>query len=284
MDAFLAHQRLSAAATRTAQPIASRRHRHVSTRPMVLCCYHLAGDPGAPLAFLYGTDNSSPNLVVIGEPRNRDLRFRELECLARGINQYLNQFRARTVVLDRDGRPKLSREGEVRTLADDAPQLVVPNAATADWLTVLARSTVWLRTDGDYAVDPELPRFGAHLTHLTEHRAIPGSANIVAATKLLDLHWTSGQTDYEDANLATLLSWIDPTWMNPAWFEPWVRPIDGCDAAAVAESLPSAGRFPTRRGTYRLSNPRSPHSTPTAMLAARSSGHYRFCMKPSRMP
>ena len=241
MDAFLAHQRLIAAATRTSQPIAARCHRYISRRPMVICCYHLAGDPGAPLGFLYGSDINSPKVVVVGEPRNRDLRFRGLEHLAHDFNNYINNFRSRSVVLDRHGRPKRTRDGDERTLADDAPQLVVPNAATADWMGMLARSVVWLRTDGDFEVDAALPRFGAHLTHLTGRRAVAGSANILAATELLELHWTSGQTDYEDANLATLLSWVDPNWMDPAWFESWVPPVDGCDAATYAETLPSQG-------------------------------------------
>lgn len=241
MDAFLAHRRLTAAATRTAQPIATLRHRHVSRRPLVLCGYHLAGDPGAPLAFLYGTDVNAPQVVVIGEPRNRDLRFRGLEALARGINTYVEGFGSRSIVLDRHGRPKVGRNGNVQRLAADAPQLIVPNIGTADWLAVVARSTVWLRTEGDYAVDPVLPRFGGHLTQLTGRRGIPGSSNVLAATELLDLHWTTGQTDFEDANLATLLSWVDPTWMDPSWLVSWQAPVDAVDAASMAELLPSAG-------------------------------------------
>lgn len=241
MDAFLAYQRLTAAATRTAQPIATLRHRHVSRRPFVLCGYHLAGDPGAPLAFLYGTEVNAPQVVVIGEPRNRDLRFRGLEDLARDINTYVEGFWSRSTVLDRRGHPKVARNGNVQRLAANAPQLIVPNTGTADWLAVIARSTVWLRTDGEYAVDPVLPRFGGHLTQLTGRRGIPGSSNVLAATELLDLHWTTGQTDFEDANLATLLSWIDFTWMDPSWLASWRVPVDAVDAASRAELLPSAG-------------------------------------------
>jgi hypothetical protein len=244
MDAFLAHQRLIAAHTRIAQPTATMCHRRVSPRPMVMCAYHLAGDPGAPVGFLYGTHIDSPNVIVIGEPRNRDLRFRGLERLAQALNAYFDDFRTCSPVLDRYGQPKLRSDGMERSVADDAPQLVVPNSGTADWLALLARSTVWLRTEGEFAVDPVLPRFGAHLTHLAGRRALPGSADIIAATELLDLHWTTGQTDFEDANLATLLSWIDPTWISPAWFPSWTSPFSGVEAAKMAETLPSAGPVP----------------------------------------
>jgi hypothetical protein len=241
MDAFLAYKRLTAARDRVAQPIATQHHRHLSQRPFVLACYHLAGDPGAPVGLLYGTDVNSPNLVVIGEPRNRTLRFRGLEVFSQDINTYLDDFRSRSVVLDRNGIPKVGRLGTPQLLADDAPQIVVPNAATADWLKLLARSTVWLQTEGEYAVDPILPRFGGHLTHLTGRSGLPGSANILSATELLDMHWTTGQTDLEDANLSTMLSWIDPLWFDPAWLHATTAPTDGVAAAALAELLPSAG-------------------------------------------
>lgn len=241
MDAFLAYKRLVAAREREAQPVATQHHRHLSQRPFVLACYHLAGDPGAPVGLLYGTEVSSPNAVVIGEPRNRTLRFSGLEVFARHINAYFDDFRSRSLVLDRYGQQKIGRMGTTQVLADDAPQIVVPNAATADWLRLLARSTVWLRTDGEYAVDPVLPRLGGHLTHLTGRRGLPGSANILSATELLDLHWATGQTDYEDANLATMLSWIDPRWFDPTWLQTTTVPTDGVAAAALAELLPSAG-------------------------------------------
>jgi hypothetical protein len=131
-------------------------------------------------------------------------------------------------------------------LAVDAPQLIVPNSATVEWLATLARSVVWLRTDGDYPVAPVLPRFGAHLTHLAGRRAVAGSANLVAATELLDLHWVTGQTDAEDASLTTLLSWIDPEWLNEAWFPPGskLRALDAVGAAHLAETLASSGPIP----------------------------------------
>lgn len=246
MDSYLAYKCLVAAETRIAQPVASCRHVHLSAQPLVLCAYHLAGDEGAPVAFLYGSSPDAASLVVVGEPRNRSLRFRMLERLAADVERYLGRFWSRRAVVDGRGRQKLDPDGRPRLLAIDAPQLIVPNSGTAAWLTTLARSTVWLRTDGDYAVDAVLPRFGAHLTHLTNRRATGGSANIVAATELLDLHWVTGQTDAEDASLATLLSWIDPDWLDPSWFPAGtsVRGLDAVAVARLAEVLPGAGPVP----------------------------------------
>jgi hypothetical protein len=246
MDPYLTYQRLVAAETGAAQPVASYRHVHLSSRPLVLCAYRLAGDEGAPVAILYGQRPDAARLVVVGEPRNRSLRFQQLARLAADVESYLGPFWSRRVVPDDRGRPRLDPEGRPKLLAIDAPQLIVPNSGTADWLTTLARSTVWLRTDGDHPVDAALPRFGAHLTHLTSRRATGGSANIVAATELLDLHWVTGQTNVEDASLATLLSWIDPDWLDAAWFPAGtsVRGLNAVGAARLAEDLPSAGPVP----------------------------------------
>jgi hypothetical protein len=246
MDAYLAFHSLVAAEARIAQPVASRRHIHLAARPMVVCAYHLAGDEGAPIAFLYGSTPEAPNLIAIAEPRNRDLRFRALERFATYVEGYLGAFFGRRPVLDDRGREKTGRGGERMLLAIDAPQLIVPNSATVEWLATLARSVVWLRTDGDYPVAPVLPRFGAHLAHLAGRRAIAGSANLVAATELLDLHWVTGQTDAEDASLTTLLSWIDPDWLDEAWFPAGteLRALDAVGAAHLAETLPSSGPIP----------------------------------------
>ncbi len=246
MDPYRTYQRLLAAETGTARPVTSYRHVHVSTRPLVLCAYHLAGDEGAPVAIMYGQHADAPQLVVVGEPRDRSLRFRQLARLAADVERYLGPFWSRREILDDRGRKRLDSDGRPKLLAIDAPQLIVPNSGTADWLSTLARSTVWLRTDGDHPVDATLPRFGAHLTHLASRRVTGGSANIVAATDLLNLHWVTGQTNAENANLATLLSWIDPDWLDTNWFPVGtsIRGLGAVHAARLSEDLPSAGPVP----------------------------------------
>lgn len=246
MDAYLAHQRLIAAARRAAQPIASRRHAHISATPFVMLVYRLSGDEGAPVGFMYGTDSARPKVVVVAEPRNRDLRFRALTAMARDTEAYFARFTTRVPVLDKSGRQKISRNGDPQVLHTDAPQIVVPNPGTAEWLAMLGRATVWLRTEGDGAVDTSVRQLGGHLTHLTGRRALPGSASIVCATELLTTHWATGQTEAEDANLAALLSWIDPQWLDASWFRTgtMTRGLDAVDAARLAETLPTAGPVP----------------------------------------
>jgi hypothetical protein len=244
MDPLSAYRRLTAAATGIAQPIATRRHYHASDEPLVVCCYHLSGDPGAPIGFLYGTDRTKPEIDVIGEPRNRELRFRGLERFARNINSYIGKFTSVTPIADRHGQPRLTHNGDPLVAALDAPQLLVPNVATAQWLGVLARSALWLRTDGDHPVDPELPLMARHLMHLSERRAIPGSSNLLSATEWLGMHWITGQTHFEDANVATMLSWVDPEWPRPSWFDGLEHPPLDHHAASRAELLPSAGPVP----------------------------------------
>lgn len=223
LDIYL---RLRAARARRARPRATRRHAHLVDRPLVVVGYHLAGDPGAPVALRYGTAPETGRTVVVGEPRDRTLRFARLAVFAADLLRYLalsagRAIEARTV----RGRP------QTESLCPDAPQLVCPNPSTAAWLTdTLGRSLRFLRPGGEYPVDPGLPVAGAHLTFFAGQRVLPGSCLVLAATDLLTTHWVTGQTPAEDADLGTVLSWVDP-------------PVgsDGPAAALAAEARPPAG-------------------------------------------
>lgn len=214
MSALQTHQALLAAAERRAVAKATRRHVHLSPRPLVLVGYHLAGDIGAPLALLWGSSrDQEPQCMVVPEPRNRGLRFAALAEFAAEFLVYLAEFE------DRDEAG----------ICVDAPQLVVPNAATADWLLgIVGRFTRNLRTDGDSPAPPAVPLAGKHLSFFADR--MPGSSLVVAATDALATHWQTGQLPSEDLNLAALLGWIDP----PAG-------MDGPQAARAGEHLPPAG-------------------------------------------
>jgi hypothetical protein len=214
MNALRTHQTLQAAAERRAVATTTRRHVHLSSRPLVVVGYHLAGDPGAPLALVWGTArDETPHCMVVPEPRNRALRFEALDQFATDLLAYLSRFEARD-----DGGTCV-----------DAPQLVVPNAGTAEWLGgIVGRFTRNLRTDGDAPPPASVPLAGKHLSFFGD--LLPGSSLVIAATDALTLHWQTGQLPSEDLNLAALLGWIDPP-----------DGLDGPAAARLGEQAPPAG-------------------------------------------
>lgn len=227
MDSIQLLERLDAVRTGRAVRKTSRRHIHLVEMPLVVVAYHLAGEPGAPLGFMYGTAAARPKLVVIPEPRNRDLRFQFLAQFAKDLNSYLSPFQQLIPVTTR------RRNGATQTYLEAlrAPQIVVPNTATASWLTnIVGRSLRYLKATGAHPVDSALPLAGAHLSFFSDRRTVPGSGLVVAATEALTLHWATPQMGVEDAALGTVLSWIDP----PTGIAP-------VDAAARAERGAPAG-------------------------------------------
>ena len=51
-----------------------------------------AGEAGAPLGALVGTDRDAPRLLVVAQPRDRDLRFAFLAELADVVLPYLDGY------------------------------------------------------------------------------------------------------------------------------------------------------------------------------------------------
>ncbi|MGN6814971.1 MAG: hypothetical protein ACTHK3_02660 [Solirubrobacterales bacterium] len=214
MNALRTHQALRAADEGQAIAKTTRRHIHLSPRPLVIVGYHLAGDPGAPLALMWGTRNDEPpHCMIVPEPRNRGLRFEVLAEFATEFLAYLARFENR----DEAG------------ICLDAPQLVVPNAPTASWLSgIVGRFTRNLQTDGDSPTPLSVPLAGKHLSFFVD--PMPGSCLVLAATEVLTTHWQTGQLPSEDLNLAAQLGWIDP----PAG-------KSGPQAAKEGEASPPAG-------------------------------------------
>ncbi|GAA4208205.1 hypothetical protein [Actinocatenispora rupis] len=231
MSELATYRRLRAYEGRRAVAAASRCHAYLADAPLVVVGYHLAGDPGAPVALRYGTAPDAWRTVVMAEPRNRDVRFAALADFATDLLAYLAGFAAReeVTVLDRRGVPTGTEQ-----VCPRAPQLLVPNQPTAAWLCdTLGRSLRYLRTDGEYAVDGALPAAGAHLSFLAGRRVLPGSALVLAAGGLLTTHWVTGQLPAEDADLHAALGWVDPS-----------ASTDGPAAARAGEALPAAGPVP----------------------------------------
>ncbi|WP_406198703.1 hypothetical protein OH807_15080 [Kitasatospora sp. NBC_01560] len=224
--------RLEAVRSGRAEPLATVRHRHLSERPMVLVPLTAAGEAGAPLAVLLGTDRSAPRLHIVPQPLNRTLRFDFLAELAADLLPYLESFG--TEVEQIEGSEKDQETGEktqvFRELCTDAPQLLVPNSAGVHHLALIGRSTRFRRTiedaePGPYPAPARVPLLGRWLTHLTDRAQVPGSSMLLPMTGLLSRHWATGQSHLEDQHLGARLAWHLPP---PG--------LSGAGAAELAES------------------------------------------------
>ncbi|MFF1506169.1 hypothetical protein [Streptomyces sp. NPDC058326] len=209
--------RMEAVESGRAQPLATVRHRRISERPLVLVPLTTAGEAGAPLGALVGTDREEPRLLVVAQPRDRDLRFAFLADLAEEVLPYVDSFAdvveaAEKSEVDPETGKKVKVEVE---LCADAPQLIVPSRAGVEYVRLLGRSTRFRRTaeqdpETPFPAPPRVPLLGRWLTHFGDRARVPGSSLLLAATDLLGRHWATGQSSLEDQHLGALLAWIDP--------------------------------------------------------------------------
>ncbi|PWI18199.1 hypothetical protein DI272_31685 [Streptomyces sp. Act143] len=209
--------RLEAVSTGRAQPAATVRHRHLADRPLVLVPLTTAGEAGAPLGALVGTDRDAPRLLVVPQPRDRDLRFQFLAELADVVLPYVDGYAEAVEAAERNETdPETGKRVKVEVeLCADAPQLVVPSRAGIDFVRLLGRSMRFRRTaeqdpEAPHPAPPRVPLLGRWLTHFAERARVPGSSLLLAATDLLSRHWATGQSTLEDQHLGALLAWIDP--------------------------------------------------------------------------
>jgi hypothetical protein len=209
--------RLEAVRTGRAQPRATVRHRHLSDRPLAFVPLTTAGEAGAPLGALVGTDRDAPRLLVVPQPRDRDLRFAFLADLAEAVLPYLDAYADDVETEERkETDPETGRKVPVTVeLCTDAPQILVPSTAGVEFVRLLGRSMRFRRTAEQ---DPEtpcpaparVPLLGRWLTHYGERSRVPGASLLLSLTELLALHWATGQSNLEDQHLGALLAWIDP--------------------------------------------------------------------------
>jgi hypothetical protein len=211
--------RAQAAAAGRAQPIATVRHVHVHDHPLVLIPLAMAGEANAPLAAMLGTAPDKPRLLVVPQPRDRDLRFGFFAELAEELLPYLESFATESEDIPVD------RGKDVRLRYLDAPQIWLPNPGGIDFLRLLGRSTRFRTVDGEYPVPVGVPLLGRWLTFLAAASEVPGSALLPTTVQALGLHWATGQSGAEDAQLGTQIAWIE----------------SGVEAAREAENGPPAG-------------------------------------------
>ncbi|MFD3697120.1 hypothetical protein ACFWUZ_13355 [Streptomyces sp. NPDC058646] len=209
--------RLEALRAGRAQALATVRHRHLSERPLVLVPLTTAGEAGAPLGALVGTDPAQPRLLVVAQPRDRDLRWAFLADLADEVLPYVDAYGDEVELVERNETdPETGKRTKVEAeLCLDAPQLIVPSRAGIEYLRLLGRSMRFRRTaeedpENPYPAPARVPLLGRWFTHLAERSRVPGSSMLLSATDLLSRHWATGQSNLEDQHLGALLAWIAP--------------------------------------------------------------------------
>ncbi|MCH5671664.1 hypothetical protein [Streptomyces gilvus] len=209
--------RLEAVRTGRAQPAATVRHRHLADRPLVFVPLTTAGEAGAPLGALVGTERDAPRLLVVPQPRDRDLRFAFLAELADAVLPYIDAHAEDVEAAERtETDPETGKRVKVEVeLCADAPQLIVPSRAGIDFVRLLGRSMRFRRTaeqdpETPYPAPPRVPLLGRWLTHFGERARVPGSSLLLAMTDVLSRHWATGQSNLEDQHLGALLAWIAP--------------------------------------------------------------------------
>ncbi|KUO13699.1 hypothetical protein [Streptomyces sp. DSM 15324] len=243
MSLIAALARLEAVTTGRAQPMATVRHRHLSDRPLVFVPLTTAGEAGAPLGALVGTDRDAPRLLVVPQPRDRDLRFAFLAELADAVLPYLDSYADTVEAAERsETDPETGKRVKVEVeLCADAPQLIVPSRAGVEYVRLLGRSMRFRRTaeqdpESPHPAPPRVPLLGRWLTHFGERARVPGSALLLALTEVLGRHWATGQSSLEDQHLGALLAWIDPppASASPDRGDPHAG-VTGAEAAERAE-------------------------------------------------
>ncbi|MGW5178451.1 hypothetical protein ACWERY_29485 [Streptomyces sp. NPDC004082] len=209
--------RLEAVSSGRAQPAATVRHRHLSERPLVFVPLTTAGEAGAPLGALVGTDRDAPTLLVVPQPRDRDLRFAFLAELAAVVLPYIDGYAGEVEAAERtETDPETGKRVKVEVeLCADAPQLIVPSRAGVEFVRLLGRSMRFRRTaeeepEAPHPAPPRVPLLGRWLTHYGERARVPGSSLLLALSDVLSRHWATGQSSLEDQHLGALLAWIDP--------------------------------------------------------------------------
>ncbi|MFJ8794066.1 hypothetical protein [Streptomyces sp. NPDC102462] len=267
MSLIAALGRLEAVSCGRARPAATVRHRHLSDRPLVFVPLTTAGEAGAPLGALVGTDRAAPRLLVVPQPRDRDLRFAFFAELADIVLPYLDGYADRVEDAERtETDPETGKRVKVVTeLCADAPQLIVPSRAGVDFVRLLGRSTRFRRTaeqdpQAPYPAPPRVPLLGRWLTHFGERARVPGSSLLLALTDVLARHWSTGQSSLEDQHLGALLAWIDPP--------------DGVSGATAAERVERA-RDTAGQLLYPPAGPATDPAFDNRLLAPAIERHHR---------
>jgi hypothetical protein len=198
-------------------PTASYCHRHISAEPAMVVPFRVGGEPFAVAAIAMGFAENEFGPLVVPDPRNRGLFFDRITPFAKRFDQWFMSFASQ-----RD-------EGGIAT---NAPQLIVPNRASAALLAAVGRRLAYVNAGG-YQVDPAVIATGRHLFFLREQLRVAGQQLVLPLAEVLANHWATPQTPGERLSLPALAAWIAP----PAG-------VHGFDAALAAEAGDGVGPIP----------------------------------------
>ena len=222
MSAYKSLLRVRAFESGEVQPYRRKRHFHVSERPFVLAFVQMAGEPFSMSGALCGRDRDQPYWILAPDPRNRDLQSAALEQFAEAFLEEVNSTWA---------------------YEDEPLQLWVSNEGAALNLRRIGRV---MRAR---EVSENVSRAGAYLDLYAQAAMAPGSSLCVPATQALAAHGVTGQSPFEDSNLASQLVWWDRSILaeiGSGISKQRARSMSACEAAAVAERT-AMGTLPNPR-------------------------------------
>lgn len=198
-------------------PTALYCHRHVVAEPAMVVPFRIGGESFSVAAIAMGFSQPEFDPLVVPDPRNRALFFDRITPFAKRFDQWFMSF--------------ASYRGE-DGVTIDAPQLIVPNRASASLLAALGRRLAYIGAGG-YAVDPAVIATGRHLQFLKDHIRLAGQQLVLSLTEILSTHWATPQTSGEKLSLPALAAWIKPP-----------TGVHGFDAALAAEAGDGVGPIP----------------------------------------
>jgi len=246
------------------------RHTHLADAPLGIVVWRLGGERFRAAAVAWGPIGGPIELVVAGEPRNRDLYFSALQPFAAAI--------CAAVRNTADARVARTRGSRTELLPANALQIVVANRSTIGALGLLGRYLAYLSERSGGAPDPLLVEAGKHLRFYARHARVPGQALIVPLDRLLADHWATLLSPLEQANLASLDAQIEPQGGEHAF-----------DASAAAERVARIGPEPTEDidrvttelvATFNDARRRSVEPAVVEPLLGPLSEHYRTLVRP----
>lgn len=167
-----------------AVPTAKYRHRHLSSKPLMLVGWTLGSDPFSVSALAWGNHPDDFRFAVAGDPRDFDLEVELLRTLAQDFNPWFESFIER----------------------GEAPQVIVANRATIEVLWRLGRRFAYL----EGRIDDAVVRLARYLQMLTHHADFPGQQLMVSLTDLINEHWAIELSGEESQSLPVLDAYLNP--------------------------------------------------------------------------